>query len=107
MVVPSSSDHVGSWKTDLGRFQISHTTDRGETLVLRYFPPLAIDSKDIVSTTGAGDSLVGSLMAEVANDTEVIHNPNQLSEVMMRAQEAAILSLKTSAAVSPLLSASS
>ncbi|KAG9043010.1 hypothetical protein FS837_010140 [Tulasnella sp. UAMH 9824] len=104
MVVPSSSDHVTAWKTDLSRFQITNTTERGETLVLKYFPPLKIDKKEVVSTTGAGDSLVGSLMAAVVKDGEAFRSPSRLDDLMRSAQGAAVMSLKSSTAVSALLS---
>ncbi|KAG8906204.1 hypothetical protein FRC01_008092 [Tulasnella sp. 417] len=105
MVVPSSSDHVTAWKTDLSRYQITNTTERGETLVLKYFPPLKIDQKELVSTTGAGDSLVGSLMAAVVRDGgDAFRSPTRLDDLMRSAQGAAVMSLKSSAAVSSLLS---
>lgn len=103
MVVPSSSDHVTAWKTDLSRFQITNTTERGETLVLKYFPPLKIDPEEVVSTTGAGDSLVGSLMAAVVKDGEAFRRPSRLDDLMRSAQGAAVMSLKSSTAVSSLL----
>ncbi|KAG8947413.1 hypothetical protein FRC04_010733 [Tulasnella sp. 424] len=104
MVVPSSSDHVTAWKTDLNRFQITNTTERGETLVLKYFPPLEIGQKEVVSTTGAGDSLVGSLMADVVkHGGDAFFDPRRLEKLMQRAQGAALLSLKASTAVSSLL----
>lgn len=104
MVVPSSSDHVTAWKTDLNQFQITNTTERGETLVLKYFPPLEIGQEEVVSTTGAGDSLVGSLMADVVKDGgDAFFDPSRLEKLMQRAQGAALLSLKASTAVSSLL----
>ncbi|KAG9015992.1 hypothetical protein FRB90_003912 [Tulasnella sp. 427] len=105
MVVPSSSDHVTTWKTDLSRFQIANTTEKDEMLVLKYFPPQEIAQNEIVSTTGAGDSLVGSLIADVTKEgTESFWSPRQLDELIKRAQGAAALSLKAPTAVSTLLS---
>jgi pseudouridine-5'-phosphate glycosidase/pseudouridine kinase len=35
----------------------------GKYLVLTHYPALKIDEKEIISTTGAGDTLVGGLVA--------------------------------------------
>jgi pseudouridine-5'-phosphate glycosidase/pseudouridine kinase len=42
---------------------LRHALPDGRVLRVRHFPPLQIKEDEIVSTTGAGDTLVGSLVA--------------------------------------------
>ncbi|KAF8303309.1 hypothetical protein DL93DRAFT_2090328 [Clavulina sp. PMI_390] len=78
-----------------------------DLLVLRWYPAHTLTTP-IVNVTGAGDSLVGSLLAsiiqgEMAKEDPFCH-PGRLDEVMRRAQGAAVLSLQSTQAVAPELS---
>jgi pseudouridylate synthase / pseudouridine kinase len=93
--------------------QIVVKSTNGSILVLKYFPALPLESSgfdgiNAVNVTGAGDSLVGSLLASVVSNGPEPQNPfldpQQLDAAMARAQKAAILTLHSSLAVSPLLS---
>ena len=87
---------------------VAAATSTGESLVVKYFPPLKVDSQEVVSTTGAGDSLVGSLLADLTvGGPETLHHVGKLEIAMERAQRAAVMSLMSRKAVSPSLRASS
>jgi pseudouridine-5'-phosphate glycosidase/pseudouridine kinase len=74
----------------------------GELLVLQHFPALHIDK--VVNVTGAGDSFVGALLANLVRNPRTFQDPKTLSDAISAAQRAAILSLQSQFAVSPLLS---
>lgn len=84
-------------------------TEQGNSVLLRHYPALPIRPKDIISTTGAGDSLVGVLLAEESISLATTghsvfrrRDPQRLLEVMTRAQAAAVRSLKSTLAVPPV-----
>ena len=74
-----------------------------EIVVLKHYPAIPIDKEEIVSVTGAGDSLVGTLSACIARDPQTFHDPTKLDAAIDSAQRATILSLHSVRAISPLL----
>jgi pseudouridine-5'-phosphate glycosidase/pseudouridine kinase len=84
------------------RLVVAH--GNGETIVLKHFPALAISSDKIVNVTGAGDSLVGALLATLVQNPSALQDPRTIDESVMLAQKAAVLTLQSDLAVSPLLS---
>lgn len=74
---------------------------RDSILLLKHYPARPLD-RPIVNVTGAGDSLVGSLLADLTQCENLA--PESLDNIVHRAQRAAILSLYSSEAVSPFLS---
>lgn len=73
------------------------------SIVLRHFPPLWVEAKDIVNVTGAGDSFVGTVLAELAERKDGLNSPEVLEEVVGRGQRAAVMSLGAETSVSPAL----
>jgi pseudouridine-5'-phosphate glycosidase/pseudouridine kinase len=73
-----------------------------ELIVLQHIPSLPVDS--LVNVTGAGDSFVGALLAMVAHHPGVLYRPETLHEAILISQKAAVLTLQSHSAVSPLLS---
>ncbi|GLB36103.1 putative indigoidine synthase A-like protein [Lyophyllum shimeji] len=73
-----------------------------EAVILCHFPPHRIGK--LVNVTGAGDSFVGVLLANLLQFPDACHNPAKLSDVIFAAQSAAILTLQSPHAVSPMLS---
>lgn len=86
---------------------VVHQTTTGNLLVLRWYPAHKVNGP-VVNVTGAGDSLVGSLLASVVDGQQrggnPFHHPARLDAAIERAQAAAVLSLKSQYAVSPHLS---
>lgn len=73
-----------------------------EIVVLQHIPPIQVDS--LANVTGAGDSFVGALVSTLAHNPRALHHPKTLHNTLSTAQKAAVLTLQSQAAVSPLLS---
>ncbi|KAG1749941.1 indigoidine synthase A-like protein [Suillus paluster] len=87
-----------------GRYVVSHSSTSGDIVILQHFPAIQLPSDALVNTTGAGDSLVGALLATLVQSPKAFHATISLRRTMDIAQRAALLSLQSSSAVSPLLS---
>lgn len=72
--------------------------------VLKHYPALIVPGEKIVNVTGAGDSFVGTVLATLVHRPTVFLHPNSLDELVAQAQKAAVLTLQSPHAVSPLLS---
>lgn len=81
---------------------------KSDTILLRHFPAHIIAEDTIVNVTGAGDTLVGALLAEVVRDPGLFEGRSggleAIDVTLERAQGAAVKTLQSSLAVSPLLS---
>jgi pseudouridine-5'-phosphate glycosidase/pseudouridine kinase len=82
------------------RLAVSRAGD--EIIVLQHFPGLEVDGP--VHSTGAGDTLLGTLLAEVVQDGEMWENPEKVAKAIDTAQRAACLTLSSKLAVAPRLS---
>ncbi|KAF8168155.1 indigoidine synthase A-like protein [Crassisporium funariophilum] len=80
---------------------VAHGTSK-EITVLQHFPALPIEA--LVNVTGAGDSFVGALVASLAHNPAGLYDPKSLRDIITTSQKAAILTLQSHSAVSPLLS---
>lgn len=111
--MPSSNS--SSWTTEQTnvprRTIILH--GKSDTILLRHFPAHIIAEDSIVNVTGAGDTLVGALLAEVVRDPGLFEGKSggdggdgleAMGAAVERAQGAAVKTLQSSLAVSPLLS---
>jgi pseudouridylate synthase / pseudouridine kinase len=83
------------------RFVLAHGRD--ELIVLKHYPSLVIPEGNTINVTGAGDSLVGALLADLSVKPDTFADPEQLDCAIGRAQAAAVLALQSSLAVSPEL----
>ncbi|KAH7916565.1 Indigoidine synthase A like protein-domain-containing protein [Hygrophoropsis aurantiaca] len=108
VVAMRMNESESSWKAERSnphdRYAVSRSPSSGELVVLQHFPALQLPEGTQVNVTGAGDSLVGSLLATLVEHPKDFENPIRLKEMIDRAQQAAILTLQSSYAVSPLLS---
>ncbi|KAG1881606.1 Indigoidine synthase A like protein-domain-containing protein [Suillus tomentosus] len=97
-----------SWSTESTnhhrRYVVSHSPTSGDIVVLQHFPAMQLSSDALVNTTGAGDSLVGALLATLVQSPKAFHSTISLQRTIDIAQHAALLSLQSPLAVSPLLS---
>lgn len=73
-----------------------------EIVVLQHFPGLVAET--VTNVTGAGDSFVGAVLASLSQNPQAFCNPKDLEQMITTAQQAAILTLQSELAVSPLLS---
>ncbi|CDH57494.1 indigoidine synthase a-like protein [Lichtheimia corymbifera JMRC:FSU:9682] len=70
--------------------------------VVQYFSPEKFDQTSIVSVTGAGDSFVGALLANLKYHSSLQpEDQDTWKEIITRAQRAAVLTLQSDLAVSP------
>lgn len=97
----SQSDWSKKRSNPSQRCIIAHGNSKG-TVVLQHIPSLSLDS--LVNVTGAGDSFVGALLAILAHQPNVLYHPESLHEAILTSQKAAVLTLQSHSAVSPLLS---
>ena len=87
-----------------GRYIVSSGNGSGDIVVLQHFPANHLPPESISSVTGAGDTLVASVLASLVQDPKGFEDPESLRNVMEDAQAAAVLTLKSEYAVSPSLS---
>ncbi|KDQ63525.1 hypothetical protein JAAARDRAFT_29544 [Jaapia argillacea MUCL 33604] len=97
------SGWAGERSNPRGRYIVARGQDDLEMVVIRHFPALSVSPDEIVSVTGAGDTLVGSLLASLVLDPTAFHHPKRLDDVIERAQQAAVMTLKSNLAVSPFI----
>lgn len=70
--------------------------------MLKYFPAQPIEVRDVVDVTGAGDTLVGSLLASsITAGPALFEDDAKLASAIDRAQKAACATLNCEEAVSP------
>lgn len=104
-----------AWRTQPSnvarRRLVSHAYDQdGElisTVVVCHFPAIALAASDIVNVTGAGDTLVGSVLAGLLTDPDAFLSPAGLEKLVMNGQRAAVETLGSQFAVSPTLGGTS
>ena len=83
---------------------VAHGKTEQDIVVLQHIPPLPLAKDSIQNVTGAGDTLVGSLLSSLLHHPDMFSDPDLLSNGMHAAQAAAIMTLQSRKAVSPLLS---
>lgn len=68
--------------------------------MVEHFP--AIVAKDLTAgnVTGAGDSLVGALLASLVSEPELFQSPRATRKALAQAQQAAVYTLQSPEAVS-------
>lgn len=87
-----------------GRYVVSSGNGSGDIVVLQHFPANHLPSESIANVTGAGDTLVASVLASLVQNPRGFESPESLRKIMEDAQAAAVLTLKSEYAVSPYLS---
>ncbi|KAF9015113.1 indigoidine synthase A-like protein [Cyathus striatus] len=105
MHIPAEEAVLSGWFGERSNPRKRYVIAKGksnELVVVQHFPSLPVDK--IANVTGAGDSFAGALLANFAHDSKTLYGPKSLESVIASAQMAAILSLGSHHAVSPLLS---
>ncbi|KAM5529997.1 hypothetical protein V8D89_016336 [Ganoderma adspersum] len=83
---------------------VAHNKTGSSVVVFKHFPPIRVADEKIVNVTGAGDSLVGSMLATLSQAPGVFETPEALEQAVGQAQLAAVYTLQSEHAVSPRLS---
>ncbi|KAF8641219.1 hypothetical protein AX17_000853 [Amanita inopinata Kibby_2008] len=74
----------------------------GNLVVLQHFPAHSLN--DVANVTGAGDSFVGALLSFIVQNRRLFHDQRTLADAVIASQQAAVLTLQSHLAVSPLIS---
>ncbi|KAK7059005.1 hypothetical protein VNI00_001629 [Paramarasmius palmivorus] len=99
MRAPTGSEWANQQSNVHERCVISHGSNA--SIMIAHFPALPAE---LVNVTGAGDSFVGALVSRLIEQPKALNNMKSLEETINFAQRAAVLTLGSEAAVSPLLS---
>ncbi|KAJ3076778.1 hypothetical protein HDU98_000078 [Podochytrium sp. JEL0797] len=94
LVMPSSPDNAAP---DLGSTECFVVGDK----IVVHIPSEVVDASKVVSVTGAGDSLVGAVMAGIASESKV--GVQKMVEILKQGVSAARLSLSVEDAVNEKL----
>jgi len=100
------TDKPTAWageRTDIQRRQIV-IHGKSELVVIKHYPAHEIDPQSVVSVTGAGDSLVGAILAALTQNSSTFDSPELVDDIIALAQSAAIQTMQSPLAVSPSLS---
>jgi pseudouridine-5'-phosphate glycosidase/pseudouridine kinase len=108
MRVPRQDIATSQWAQEhsnlFRRRIVAHGKSPREIVVLQHIPPLSLPKECVLSVTGAGDTLVGSILASLLlRATNTFSHPSLLDDVMHAGQQAAVLTLQSDHAVSPFL----
>ncbi|KAH8100660.1 indigoidine synthase A-like protein, partial [Cristinia sonorae] len=107
VVFRTAATSQSSWiheRSNVHARQVVARGQDGSCLVFKHFPAIHLTTEDIVNVTGAGDSLVGSILSSLVQIPHAFQDPSTLSQLVLQAQEAAVKTLQSPLAVSPLLS---
>jgi pseudouridine-5'-phosphate glycosidase/pseudouridine kinase len=81
---------------------ISIWGEKNMGILIQHFPPYPLGDTPVISVNGAGDTLCGAILSELARDRVWLRDSQSRKiDVMERAQQAAVLSLGTTHSVSP------
>ncbi|KAI0669815.1 indigoidine synthase A-like protein [Trametes maxima] len=107
--VSGEQAEASSWATQnsniAARQIIARSPSGRSVVVLKHFSPIQVAEDKIVNVTGAGDSLVGSMLATLTRTPAAFEQPETLDQLVAQAQLAAVYTLQSEYAVSPRLSA--
>lgn len=105
--IPAAAARGSKWayeRTNIRERQVVAQGRDGGIVVLKHYPAVVLQPTEVVNVTGAGDCLVGAVLASLVRDPEAFHSPDSAATLIARAQQAAVMTLKSSHAVSPALS---
>jgi len=100
------TDKRTEWARERTDFQRRQVVFHGKSdlFVIKHYPAHEVDPQSVVSVTGAGDSLVGVILAAVTQNVSTFDSPELVDNVIALAQSAAIQTLQSPLAVSHSLS---
>lgn len=87
----SGVDNVAAWRAlprRKGTVVVPNGTSPAEAVVLRHYPALKLDEKEVVGVTGAGDNLAGATLAAMARGLRA-DVPTELDRIVDLAQRCA------------------
>lgn len=90
VIVVFRTDKESPWsqeRTNIKARQVVAQGKSGGTLILKHYPAQTLDATSLVNVTGAGDSLVGSLLASLLQKPGSFQNLESLDQVITWAQK--------------------
>ena len=88
--IPRATAQRSGWvheKTNVRERQVvAHGRDGG-IVVLKHYPANSLAPNEVVNVTGAGDTLVGSVLASLVQDPCAFHDPQALDRLAQEAQK--------------------
>jgi pseudouridylate synthase / pseudouridine kinase len=106
--IPGPALRTSGWacrRSDLAnRYITGQVGSPREMVVLQHFPAFNLPNPETFNVTGAGDTLIGSILASLLQDPLVFQGPQSMKNAIDSAQRAAVLTLQSPHAVSPHLS---
>lgn len=104
----TSLEGAANWISDGSqpkKYQIFSRASDGSILVIKYFPAYSLHSDlATINVTGAGDTLVGTLLAALAHKNDLFSIPDELDKAIDLGQRCAIETIKSPFAVAPSIS---
>ncbi|QRW05163.1 indigoidine synthase A family protein [Ceratobasidium sp. AG-Ba] len=104
----TSKEGAINWASEGSRpidHQIVSRASDGSALIIRHFPAYALPaSLATINVTGAGDSLVGALLAALAHKGDIFSTPTELSTAIDLGQRCAVETIQSPFAVAPSIS---
>lgn len=88
--IPAVIAQQSAWayeRTNIRERQVVAQGRDGAIVVLKHYPANVLPVTDVVNVTGAGDSLVGAVLATLVQDPRAFHAPDSLAKLAARAQE--------------------
>ncbi|PSS37686.1 hypothetical protein PHLCEN_2v510 [Hermanssonia centrifuga] len=88
--IPADVAKESAWvneRTNIKLRQVVAQGKDGEIVVLKHFPALPLPEANAVNVTGAGDSVVGSILASAVENPIAFQDPATLDRVVERAQK--------------------
>ncbi|OCH96089.1 indigoidine synthase A-like protein [Obba rivulosa] len=88
--IPGDRASSSAWSQERsnvrGRYIVAHGKPGTGVFVLKHFPALRLSKEDTVNVTGAGDSLVGSILATLLQQPRALQSRHAVSPLLSTAQ---------------------
>lgn len=88
--IPSLAAQQSAWmheRSNIHERQVVAQGRDGGIVVLKHHPAVLLRPTDVVNVTGAGDSLVGVVLATLIQSPKAFHAPDSLAKLTARAQQ--------------------
>jgi pseudouridylate synthase / pseudouridine kinase len=88
--IPSSIAQRSTWtyeRSNVRERQVVSQGRDGGVVVLKHYPAIDLPPESVVNVTGAGDTLVGSVLASLAQEPDAFLHPQKMNDLVAKAQQ--------------------
>ena len=88
--LPPRIAQQSAWKDEQSNIRERQVICRGRAgglMVLKHHPAISLDPHDVASVTGAGDTLVGTILATLVQQPDAFRHPQSLNNLITKAQK--------------------